>query len=318
MFFITLLILTTLSIAGSAAFFSIYGLAQIFTGAFMPVVIMATSLEAGKLVAASYVYRYWKDIAAWLKMYLIAAIIVIMAITSVGIFGFLSAAYQQDTLPLKQKEQKILLLDSEKVEVLGLKQERIDRKKQIDADIASLPNNYVTGRQRLLKSYGPELDQLRIDVAEYTNRLKEITIEIQELKSETLEQRVHTGPIIFIARVFDADIDEATKWLIMVIIFAFDPLAVALTIGANIAILKRSGHTTHISYQPPTVEMDIEDPEPVVINHKMTVPELEGMLEEINSNRSISPEQKMQKMLVEEMLARKKVTEGIRNPKKKS
>jgi len=319
MIFIALLILTTLSIAGSAAFFSIYGLAQIFTGSFWPVVIMATSLEAGKLVGASFIYRYWEKLSWWLKSYLMVAVFVLMVITSVGIFGFLSAAYQQDILPLEQKEQKIVLLMEEKQETLGLKEERIERKKQIDKDIAALPNNYITARQRLLKSFGPELEQLKLDVAEYTKRIREITSEVQELKAATLEQKVHIGPIVYIAKVFETGADEATKWLILIIIFAFDPLAVALTIGANLALIERKGGRGHLFYQPAPIEVDIEEESSVHVNNNMTVDELETLLEKINNkNKKLTPEQTLQKGMIEEMLARKKVTEQIRNPNKRT
>lgn len=316
MIFISLLILTTLSIAGSAAFFSIYGLAQIFTGSFWPVVVMASSLEVGKLVGASFLYRYWYKLSRWLKYYITTAVIILMLITSVGIFGFLSAAYQEDILPLQQNEQKVTLLLEEKKEAIKLKAERLERKKQIDADIASLPNNYITARQRLLESFGPELEQLKEDIADYTKRTREITNEIQELKSKTLEQRVHTGPIVFIAKVFEAETDTATKWLILIIIFAFDPLAVALTIGANLAIIEKKGGRGHLFYQPPIIEVDIAEEPPVHVSNSMTVEELEELLEKINAkNKNLSPEQLIQKSMIEEMLAKKKVTEKIRNPK---
>lgn len=316
--FILILMLTTLSIAGSAAFFSIYGLAQIFTGSFLPVVIMAGSLEAGKLVSASYIYRYWKRISWLLKAYLISAVVILMVITSAGIFGFLSAAYQQDTLPLKQNEQKITLLENERKEITQLKQERLDRKKQIDKDIANLPNTYITARQRLMKSYGPELDQLKEDIANYTNRMKEIIKEKHKLKTATLEQRVHTGPIIFIAKeLFHDDVDEATKWLIFILIFAFDPLAVALTIATNQAFIDRNNEKGkkigHISFQPEPIEMDIADYKS--INNKMSIEELEEMLDKLNSSKEKSAENKIQKALIEEMLEKKKVTKKLRNPK---
>lgn len=239
MAFIVTLIFVTLSIAASAAFFSIYGLAHVFAGAFWPVVVMASSLEAGKLVAASFVYRYWTTISFLMKSYLITAIIVLMVVTSAGIFGYLSAAYQEDVMPLKQKEQQIQLLTEEKQELEKLKAERLERRKQIDADIASLPNNYITGRQRLMKSYGPELENIRDDIQQYTEQIREKTLKISQLRSDTLEAEAHVGPIIFIAKVFDRDIDDTTKWLILIIIFAFDPLAVILTIGANIALVQR-------------------------------------------------------------------------------
>lgn len=234
--FIIILILTTLAIAITAASFSIYGLAAIFSGAFWSVVLMGFALETGKLVAVSYLYRFRDSISNIMKIYLISAIIVLMLICSAGIFGFLSLAYQQDILPLKQQEQQIKLLTSEKIEIEAFKGERLERRKQIDADIASLPNNYITARQRLMKSYGPELVQLRLDIKLYTNQIKEKTLEISELKQKKLINEVHVGPIIFIAKAFSTATDDATKWMIILIMFAFDPLAVALTIGVNHAL----------------------------------------------------------------------------------
>lgn len=236
--FIVILALTTLSIAVSAAFFSIFGLAQIYSGSFWPIVIMATSLEAGKLITASFIYRYRKTLHFLMTIYLSLAMIVLMIITSAGIFGFLSAAYQQDMLPIKLNEQKIELLGQEKKELEALKIERLERKKQIDNDIAALPNSFVTGRQRLLQTYETELTQLQTDISLYTTQIREKTITISQIKNKNLEEQTHVGPIIFIAKVFEREVDDATKWLTLLIIFAFDPLAIALTIGVNMALLQ--------------------------------------------------------------------------------
>lgn len=237
--FIIVLILVTAAIASSAAFFSIYGLAQIFTGAFWPVVIMASSLEAGKLVTASYLYRFWKTTSRLMKTYLVVAVVILMIITSAGIFGFLSSAYQQDVLPLKEKRQQIALMQQEKSELEAMKVERLDRKKQIDADIASLPSNYVNGRKKLLEAYGSELSQLQKDISTYNQGIQEKTLKISELSNQVLQVESHVGPIVFIASAFNKDVDDATKWLILLLIAAFDPLAVALTIGVNKALLER-------------------------------------------------------------------------------
>jgi len=261
MVFIAILILITLSIASSAAFFSVYGLAQIFSGAFIPVIVMASSLEAGKLIAASYVYRFWNIINIPMKTYLISAILVLMMITSAGIFGFLSSAYQQDILPIKLQKQKIALLTSEKTELEQLKHERLTRKRQIDSDITSLPKNFVTGRQRLMESYNGELSQLRSDIASYTTQIQDKTLQISKLKNETLKSEAHVGPIIFIAEAFGKTVDDATKWLILLIIFAFDPLAVSLTIGVNIAMAQRKKEKLLVVND----ESDYE-PEPQIIS----------------------------------------------------
>lgn len=336
--FIVVLILVTLSIAGSAAFFSVYGLAQIFTGSFWPVVVMASSLEAGKLVAASYLYRFWSKITWLMKFYLLLAVFVLMVITSAGIFGFLSSAYQQDIMGIKINQQQIELLLEENSQIEELKTERLERKKQIDADIASLPNNFITGRQRLMKSYGEELNQLKEDISYYTQTIRENTKEVAVLRAKNLEQEAHVGPIIFIARVFDQEVDNTTKWLILIIIFAFDPLAVALTVGANVAILDRQKIKQEMEKIPsPSREDDHapeqgnddnewDEPEPGVTDvdqlleqptESASVDQIREALDQLQ-HKELSPEEIAQKGMLEEMLRRRQVTEKIRNHKESS
>ena len=239
MIFIAILLLTTLAIAGSAAYFSIYGLAAIFSGAFWPVVIMASSLEAGKLVAASYVYRYRKKISFLMKTYLVVAILILMLITSAGIFGFLSSAYQEDILPLEEMQTQIELYEQRKVQINELKLERITQRSRLDAQIDAIPGNHSTNRRKMRESQKDERVQIDADLKQFAIELQVTTTEHHKLKTEVIQQRVHTGPIIFIAKVFDREVDDATMWMIILIIFAFDPLAVVLTIGANIAIYDR-------------------------------------------------------------------------------
>jgi hypothetical protein len=316
MLFIIILILTTLSIAGSAAFFSIYGLAQIFTGSFWPVVVMASSLEAGKLVSASFVYRYWKKITILMKAYLIVAVLILMLITSAGIFGFLSSAYQQDILPMKLNQQQIELLEQEKVELEVLKTERLDRKKQIDNDITSLPNNFITGRQRLMESYGNELNHLKQDIIQYTEQIRTNTLKIAELKNTNLEKEAHIGPIVFIAKVFNKDTDNMTKWLILLIIFAFDPLAVILTIGINIAVIQQP-------HKKDNVDFEIDEPHPLITSISQLSPtsdveidydRIQQMVETATkSTQSITPEQIQQQNGVQHLLRKNKIKNNIRS-----
>lgn len=252
--FIILLIITTITIAGSAAYFSVFGLAQIFTGTFLPVIIMGTALEAGKLIAASFVYRYWSAISKLMIAYLISAIIVLMIITSMGIFGYLSSGYQSDILPIKLKTQNIRLLEEKKAELIILKQEAVVTKNKIDTDIASLPNNYVSGRIRLDNMYKEDKIQIREQLSYITNELRQTTLALSKLKGELLQDQVHIGPIIFIAEAFDATSDEATKFLILMIIGVFDPLAVVLTIGVNIALEQRKKLTPKSDHQPNIID----------------------------------------------------------------
>ncbi len=323
MVFIFLLGISALSIAAVAAYFSIYGLAAIFSGFFWQVIAMGTVLELGKLVTASYVYRYGSTITMRAKAYYVSAVIILMLITSAGIFGFLSQGYQQDTLSLKIQEQNILLLVDEKKELEKFKIERLDRRKQIDNDIASLPNNYITARQRLLKSFGPELDTLKIDIAEYTTSIKDKTLQISKIKQEKLINEVHIGPIIFIARAFESDTDTATKWLIIMLIFAFDPLAVMLTIATNNAMMIRAGTKPTTPLAPPkppksqkktkTNQLNIKD-EPLFDEGDSNDRMIQSIKDALSkySNKTLTAEDLMHQQMLEEMLKRKMVTAKLR------
>lgn len=246
MFFIILLALTALSIAGSAAVFSVYGLANTFSGVFWSVVVMGGSLEAGKLIAASYLYRYWSKTGWLLKSYLFAGIATIMILTSTGIFGYLSTGYQTDILPLRQIESQLVLLEGEKARVL-------ERKKEIDAQIANLPKNYVASRIKLMKEFDAEQKTL-------TSRVAAIDKEMLDLKQAQIKTEAHVGPITYIAKAFDLNTDDATKWLVFLIIFAFDPMAVALTLAVNIALRVRGEEKGAVKAVP----LSAEPPEPVI------------------------------------------------------
>ena len=238
------LLLIALSIAGVAGYFSVYGLAHIFAAAFWSVIIMGGVLEVGKLVATSFLYRYWNDIGVLLRAYLFIAIVGLMAITSAGIFGYLSNAYQQDAVGIKDVAARIELLDTELSSLTA-------REIQINEDIGRIGSNYVSARQNLLKQYGPEKQKI-------TARIAEIRAEKLELSSKQLEVEAHTGPIIYIAKAMGRGIDEAVIWMICLIIFVFDPLAVALTLAANIALEKKPRPAEEI-VAPQTVPPQIQE-----------------------------------------------------------
>lgn len=220
-----MLVAVTLSLATISAFFSVWGLAHTFGGIFWSIVIMGIVLECGKLITASFLYKFWNKIFYSLKAYLVTAVILLMVITAIGHFGYLSAGYQQDTINYKDTTTQIQLLREEQATLQ-------QRKKEIDAQIAQLPPEYVRGRQKLIQSFASETKQINA-------RLPQITTEIQKLSSDVIKVEAHVGPIIYIARASGMTIDDATKWLILMLIIVFDPLAVALTIATNIAIKVR-------------------------------------------------------------------------------
>lgn len=219
------LMIVAVTIAGVSAYFSVYGLAHIFTATFWSVVIMGGVLEVGKLVATSFLYRYWSAIGWYLRAYLLVAIVGLMAITSAGIFGYLSNAYQQDTVGVKDVAARIELLDTELASLSS-------RDQQINLDIDRIGSNFVTARQNMIKQYAPEKSKI-------TERIAIIRTEKLDLSTKQLEVEAHTGPIIYIAKAMGKGIDDAVMWMILLIIVVFDPLAVALTLGANIVLTKR-------------------------------------------------------------------------------
>lgn len=243
MVFISILLLTVLLIAGSAAFFSVFGLAAIFSGSFVPVIIMAGSLEAGKLVAASFLYRYWKQLTFLMKTYLFGAIIILMFITSIGIFGFLSAAYQEDVLPLDALHAQIANIDVRKSELTGLKLELRGEVDRLDNLVNAIPETQGTNRRKMLREQRPDRIRIQASMDKLSGDIRRATAEQNEIRSSIVTEQVHTGPIIFIAEALGRDIDNAVTWMIILIIFAFDPLAVVLTVGANIAIVKYRADT---------------------------------------------------------------------------
>lgn len=261
--FIVLLMAAATAIAGAAAYFSVYGLAYTFSGVFWSVVVMGASLEAGKLVAASYLYRYW-DRTGWiLKTYLISGVIALMVLTSTGIFGYLSTGYQQDVLPLKQKQQQVQLLEAEKSRALN-------RKQQIDEIIAgnsSTAASAGTGANaaRILRETNRGRDQVsrqfREEQKEVTQRVAQLDKELLALKQDLVQAEAHIGPIMFVAQAFNMGADDATKWLIFLIIFAFDPMAVALTLAVNIALRLHKEDLEKAKQQPEVVPVPLPEPE---------------------------------------------------------
>lgn len=245
MIFIVILFLSALSIAAAAGFFSIYGLANIYTAAFWSVVIMGIVLEVGKLVAASFLQRYWTSAGLALKSYLIVAIAGLMIITSAGIFGYLTNAYQKDSIELRDVQSKVELLQIEEQELLV-------RQKQINEDIGRVGENYVRARIKLMNTYSAEKKEV-------DNKLAALRQEKHDLSSKQIAVEAHTGPIIYIAKAFDKDVDTAIKWMTILIIIVFDPLAIALTLAGNHALMIRERTPTPPTNVPPPPSKKKED-----------------------------------------------------------
>jgi len=217
---------TAFFVAFNAAFFSIFGLSKLFSGAFWSVVFMASSLEVGKLVTASFVYRYWNKLSILMKSYLITAVITLIIITSIGIFGFLSNAYQGATLNFKKESTTLLALE-ERLD--QLEEDKKFLKEELGAQVADLPENYRTARRKLREEYNPMIQDI-------SKKIMDMKQEVSVIEIGLVQTGVDVGPAIYIARVFNTDVDTVVKYLIFIFIFVFDPLAVMLTIGFNITL----------------------------------------------------------------------------------
>ena len=219
---------SAVTVAFSAAFFSVFGLSKLFAGAELSVIVMAGSLEFAKLVVATFLYRYWNSIARGLKYYLLLGVLVLVIITSAGIFGFLSNAYQGATIEF-EKQSTILLYKEE--QLTQLREDKSFLKQEMKAAIADLPDNYITAKRQLRAEYNPKV----LEINDEMLAIREI---IGELKTLIIDTGVDVGPAIYLARAFNTDIDTVVKFFIFILIFVFDPLAVSLVIAANIAFEK--------------------------------------------------------------------------------
>jgi len=226
--------LSAFLVAGSAAFYSVYGLSKLFSGAALAVVIMAGSLEFAKLVTASFLYRYWDNINTFMKTYMIIGVATLVLITSSGIFGFLSNAYQGATIEF-EKETTVLLYKEDRLN--QLQEDKQYLKDELEFAISELPGNYITAKRKLRGDYNPK-------VLEVNDEILQIKQEIGDLKTTLIETGVDVGPAIYLARAFGTDVDSVVKFFIFILIFVFDPLAVVLVIAYNIAI-EAKGTTTH-------------------------------------------------------------------------
>jgi hypothetical protein len=214
MTFLTLL--CALALSGIAAYYSIIGLAAIFTGAFWPIVFMGSVLEASKLVTTSWLYRNWKTCPFLLKTYLTTSVVILMLITSMGIFGFLSKAHIDSTLDAGANTVEVKILNA---------QEKITKERL----------EYL-----LLRAKDPSTASNRLDkqIQDTQKELNEITKKKLPLLKESNKLIAEVGPIKYVGDMIygvedDNAIDKAVRLVIMLIMVVFDPLAVLLLIAAN-------------------------------------------------------------------------------------
>lgn len=273
MLFIALVLLAALSLEGIGTWVSVIGLSALFAGSPI-VIVLAVCLDFAKLVAVSFLYKNWNGINLLMKSYMTVATCVLILITSAGAFGFLSGEFQKSIST--SNEQKVLIT------ALTEEQTRLQtRKLEIDKQIAQLPEKNVRGRTTLMRQFGPEIDRIN-------SRLVEIDKQLPQLKIDSIKKNVKIGPITYVAEVFGTTPEAAIKWIILVIIFVFDPLAVSLLVAANYLLTRREAEKSAVEKtledsveDPPAQVMNVEEPPPVQIVVPEPVPVVEAVVEEV-------------------------------------
>jgi hypothetical protein len=251
--------LSAIVVAGCAAYFSVTGLGVLFAGATTSVMVMAGALEFAKLVAATYLKQQWDTIKGFNKWYLATSVATLMLITSAGIFGYLSNAFQQQNLELQKVERDI-----------SVYQNQITKN---DAEIARYTNQ-LNNQQNIRNSQESNLSK-QIDkdkstsrvtqmiktadkeIASVSKRIDELTIQnnvaldsINSIKNNNIELEREVGGFRFVAEAFNVPLNDVVKFFILIIVLVFDPLAVALIIAFNGLIMKRKEEEDKTEYIP--------------------------------------------------------------------
>ncbi len=278
MVFSILLALAGLTLSAVAIYYSVIGLTAVFAAAFWPIVVMGTTLELSKLVAASWLKAYWTQIPRAMKIYMSTAVVVLMIITSMGIFGFLSKAHLDQNIVSGDVQSKIAIYD----EKIKTAKENIDanRKalKQMDEAV-----DQVMGRSQdekgadkavaLRRGQAKERTRLLSEIAAEQKTIAQLSEERAPIAAEVRKVEAEVGPIKYIAKLIYGDnpdtniLEKAVTWVIMIIVFVFDPLAVLMLLGAQMTWKwhreRKEDEYTEMASDLYEVSKPIEEPQPV-------------------------------------------------------
>lgn len=256
---------SSLFIASCAAFFSIIGIGMLFSGSAIAAMIMASSLELGKLVATSFLYRYWNKTKTFLKIYLTTSVIILMIITSLGIFGYLSGAYQQSNIENELIEQKIQMIQEQKKSVYDkinahknrignitqLRNSQEDRLTQTVTNVLIARNPIQLGQiqqqtQELIEQSERDLNSENEKIQRATDEIQSLDKQINALKLE-IGSKKDVQTFKFIADEFGVSVNKIVKWFIIALISVFDPLAVCLLLAYNTAIASSANKNENLN-----------------------------------------------------------------------
>jgi hypothetical protein len=262
-----LLFTVALSLSALAAYYAVMGLIAIFAAAVVPIALMGSLLEASKLVVASWLYRNWKEIPKLMKSYFVVALIVLMMLTSMGIFGFLSKAHLDQAIPSGDVQSKLALLDekikTEKENINASRKELTQLDAQVDQTIARTTEASGTDRAISIRR-GQQKDRARIlnEIGSAQTKIAKYNEERAPIASEVRKVEAEVGPIKYIAALIYGDesandttmLEKAVRIVTILIVIVFDPLAVLLLIAANWNLKHTGGRKWNDFFQKPPVE----------------------------------------------------------------
>ena len=237
-----LVAISAIMIAGSAAYFSVTGLSVLFSGAAIAVMVMAGSLEFAKLVTATYLKQEWNSISGVNKWYLTSAVVILMGITSAGIFGYLSNAFQQQNIKLEQVQREVDVWNNK----ITYANQQITTLQGQQKDLSTTQNTLITKgnvNSRLLRSVDNR-DKQSNTVNKKINSLQDSVVvyngKINDIKNANIDIEREVGGFRFVAEAFGVELKSVVKFFIFLIVIVFDPLAVALVISFNQLVMTKS------------------------------------------------------------------------------
>ena len=242
--------LSALSVSASAAFYSVFGLAHLFAGASTEVIIMAGALEAAKLVVASLLYQYWNTINKVLRAYFMVATFILMVITSGGIYGFLSGAYQETATQSEFLDRQVAIIDQKRTRFIESRDDLKITVKELTTALANPTQiQYVdkesgqlvtTTSSRQRKLLETQLSEAKVNLDAVTDSIAVLDVRILDAQIGNESAR-ELGPLKYMAKLTGQPMATIVNWFMMLIIFVFDPLAIAMVVAANMAFAHVKG-----------------------------------------------------------------------------
>lgn len=254
-----LLFLSAMALSGVAAFYAVSGLVAIFAAAAMPIIVMGSMLEVSKLVVASWLYRNWKQTSVLLRAYFCIALTVLMVLTSMGIFGYLSKAHLDQAIPTGDVASKVAILDEKiKIEKENVEAARLALK-QMDAQVDQTLTRTedARGAERAVqvrRGQQKERSTLLAEIGSAQTRIGRLTEERAPIASELRKVEAEVGPIKYIAALIYNDnpdqnvLEKAVRIVILMIVMVFDPMAVLMLIAVNQTITRKETENDSVEH----------------------------------------------------------------------